>query len=82
MQVNNELRFDEITPVAPQGLGGLVRDHFANGRIFATVGAHGGLLGVSYWGNQHLGAKDFFKGDSESAWVKLFRVCVLSLIHI
>jgi hypothetical protein len=76
MQVNNELRFDEITPVAPQGLGGLVRDHFANGRVFATVGAHGGLLGLSYWGNQHLGAKDFFKGDAESAWVKLFRVCV------
>ncbi|MFZ2653996.1 MAG: hypothetical protein WAX69_03715 [Victivallales bacterium] len=76
MQKTEQLRFDEITPVAPHGLGGLVRDHFSNGRIFATVGAHGGLLGASYWGNQHLGAKDFFKGDAESAWVKLFRVCV------
>jgi hypothetical protein len=76
MKTMEQLCFEEITPVAPSGLGGLVRDHFANGRIFATVGAHGGLLGVSCWGDQHLGAKDFFRGDAESAWVKLFRVCV------
>jgi hypothetical protein len=57
-------------------LGGLVRDHVCHGRLFATVGAHGGLLGVGYWGRQHLGAKDFFRGDAESAWVKLFRVRV------
>ncbi len=70
------LSFNEITPTAPRGLGGLVRDHFASGRLFATVGAHGGLLGVGYWGRQHLRAKDFFRGDAESAWVKLLRVCV------
>ena len=73
---NNTLNFDGITPLAIHGLGGLVRDQFANGRIFATVGAHGGLLGVSFWGKQHLGAMNFFRGDAESAWVKLFRVCV------
>ena len=73
---NSQLRFDGITPLAANGLGGLVRDHFSHGRIFATVGAHGGLLGVSHWGNQHLGAASFFRGDAESAWVKLFRVCV------
>lgn len=72
--ISTSLKFDGPTPVAPKGLGGLVRDHFANGRIFATVGAHGGLLKLSYWGNQHLGAKDFFCGDAESAWVKLLRV--------
>lgn len=70
------LDFSAITPRAPQGLGGLVRDHFSNGRTFATVGWHGGLLDVSHWGRQHLGAPRFFRGDNESAWVKLFRVCV------
>lgn len=74
--MNSTLNFDQTTPVAPRGLGGLVRDHFAHGRLFATVGAHGGLLDVSYWGQQHLGAAHFFKGDAESSWVKLFRVCV------
>ncbi len=72
----SHLLFDGVTPVAKRGLGGLARDHFANGRLFATVGAHGGLLGVSYWCKQHLGAPKFFQGDAESAWVKLFRVCV------
>ncbi|HEY3376456.1 MAG TPA: hypothetical protein VGL77_03090, partial [Armatimonadota bacterium] len=72
----SQLRFETITPSAARGLGGLVRDHFCHGRMYATVGAHGGLLGVSYWGNQHLGGANFFKGDGESAWVKLFRVCV------
>ncbi len=76
MQPINQLQFNEITPFASQGIGGLVRDHFANGRIYATVGAHGGLLGIGYWGCQHLGAANFFKGDAESAWVKLFRICV------
>ncbi len=70
----SKLLFETSTPLAPHGLGGLVRDHFSNGRIFATVGAHGGLLKLSYWGNQHLGARDFFRGDAESAWVKLMRV--------
>jgi hypothetical protein len=76
MDSKQQLKFEEITPVAPKGLGGLVRDHFANGRLFATVGAHGGLLDVGYWGEQHLGAKHFFKGNAETGWVKLFRVCV------
>ena len=70
----NKLSFETSAPVATRGLGGLVRDHFANGRLFASVGAHGGLLKISYWGNQHLGARDFFHGDAESAWVKLMRL--------
>lgn len=70
------LSFDKIDPVAQQGLGGLVRDRFCSGRLFATVGAHGGLLAIGYWGRQHLGARNFFKGDAESAWTKLFRVRV------
>lgn len=70
------LNFDMIDPVAPDGLGGLVRDSFCNGRLYATVCAHGGLTRIGYWGRQHLGAANFFKGDAESAWVKLFRVRV------
>lgn len=65
-----------ITPVAPRWLGGLVRDRFANGRLSAAVGAHGGLLEVNWWGEQHGGAGRFFAGDAQSAWVKLLRVCL------
>ncbi len=68
------LKFDGTTPVAPHGLGGMTRDLFGNGRLFASVGAHGGLLKVSYWGNQHLGAPNFFQADPGTAWVKLFRM--------
>lgn len=70
------LRFDEITPVAPEGLGGLIRDHFSNGRLYATVGWHGGLVSLSYWGNQHSSAAGFFQTGLETAWCKLFRSCV------
>jgi hypothetical protein len=70
------LKFNGATPVAPRGLGGLIRDHFANGRIFATVGHHGGLLDVSYWGRQHLGAPHFFKGALDTGWNKCLRVYV------
>jgi len=76
MDIMNTLNFDSIDPVAPTGLGGLVRDSFCNGRLYATVCAHGGLTRIGYWGRQHLGAANFFKGDAESAWVKLFRVRV------
>lgn len=72
----SQLDFAAITPVAPRGLGGLIRDHFAHGRLFATVGAHAGLLGVGYWGEQRLGAQDFFRATADSAWAKLFRVRV------
>lgn len=64
------------TPVAAHGLGGLIRDHFVHGRLFATVGHHGGLLNVSYWGHQHLGAAEFFHGDIGTGWIKLFRPCI------
>ncbi|MFA6293006.1 MAG: hypothetical protein WC637_14560 [Victivallales bacterium] len=70
------LDFSTATPVASCGLGGLSRDQFANGRLFATVGAHGGLLDISYCGNQKLGAFSFFHGDAGTAWTKLFRSCV------
>lgn len=73
---DNNLQFSEITPVAPQGMGGLVRDHFSNGRLMATAAWHGGLVNIGYWGNQHLGAADFFQAGLETAWYKLFRVCV------
>jgi hypothetical protein len=70
------LQFSQITPVAPQGLGGLVSDHFSNGRLFATVAWHGGLANVSYWGNQRLGASGFFNGKLDSAFFELFRAGV------
>ena len=73
MKSPTELNFDQITPVAPQGLGGLVAEHFGNGRLFAKVCAHGGLTDIGYWGKQHVGAFHFFNGASHTAWVKLFR---------
>ncbi len=70
------LEFPSATPLAPQGLGGLIRDSFSNGRLSATLGAHGGLLEIGYSGGQHLGAFKFFKGDPGTSWTKLFRACV------
>lgn len=68
------LLFDAVTPLATQALGGLPRDHFSNGRLFATLASHGGITELSYWGHQHLGASHFFRGDQGTAWVKLFRL--------
>ena len=59
----NTLNFDSIDPLAPTGLGGLISDSFCNGPLYATVCAHGGLTGIGYWGRQHLGAANFFKGN-------------------
>jgi hypothetical protein len=70
------LKFDGATPLAKRGLGGLIRDHFGNGRISCTVGHHGGLTNVAYWGNQHLGAPNFFRGALETGWQKTFRMYV------
>jgi hypothetical protein len=71
------LRFDgSATPVAERALGGLIRDHFANGRITATVAHHGGLTQIAYWGRQHDGAANFFQGALETGWNKLFRFYV------
>ena len=68
------LQFDgSATPVAGRALGGLIRDHFANGRTLATVAHHGGLTNIGHWGKQHLGAVNFFHGALETGWNKLFR---------
>lgn len=71
----NGLCFSEITPVAPRGLG-LLRNHISNGRLFATVGWHGGLTHVSYCGTQHLRALRFFETGLETGWMKLFRTAL------
>ena len=68
------LSFDRPIPVAQRGLGGLVRDLFGNGRMYASVGHHGGLINIGYWGDQHLNGQDFFQAGLETAWHKLFRV--------
>jgi hypothetical protein len=70
------LKFKGATPVAERGLGGLIRDHFGNGRIFCTVGHHGGLTDISYWGGQHLRGAHFFRGALETGWHKVFRMYV------
>lgn len=71
------LNFDSITPLASHALGGLPQNHFSNGRIFATVAAHGGITDLSYWGNQHLGAAHFFRAAPITAWNRLFRFALL-----
>jgi hypothetical protein len=72
-----QLNFNTATPYADNALGGLVQDHFVNGRMFATVAAHGGITDLSYWGKQHLGAAHFFRGDCSTAWTKLFRFAMM-----
>jgi len=69
------LTFDTTTPVAPKGLGGLMRDHFANGRMTFAIGAHGGILDLGFFGRQKLGANAFYKGNPVSTWTKCFRPC-------
>jgi hypothetical protein len=71
-----DLHFNGATPIARQGLGGLIRDHFGNGRIFCTVGHHGGITNIAYAGDQHLGAGAFFSGALETGWHKTFRFYV------
>ncbi len=68
------LQFNNITPLARKGFGGLVRDHFGNGRLNVTVAHHGGLINIAYAGQQNLGAFRFFHGAVETAWNKLFRL--------
>jgi hypothetical protein len=70
------LNFDGVSPVAPKGLGGLVRDLFGHGRINAAVGYNGCLVNISYSGNQHLGGFNLFTAGLETAWYKLFRVYI------
>ncbi len=72
--MNPKLTFNPHAPTAPRGLGGLVADHFGNGRLFAKICAHGGLTEIGCWGRQKLGAGCFFRGEPQTAWVKLFRV--------
>lgn len=43
---------------------------------FCTVGHHGGLTNIGYWGNQHLGGANFFSGALETGWHKCFRFYV------
>ncbi len=69
------LTFDTTTPLAPKGLGGLMRDHFANGRMTFAIGAHGGILDLGFFGRQKLGSSRFYKGDPVSTWTKCFRPC-------
>jgi len=71
------LNFDSVTPIASEALGGLPQNHFSNGRLYATVAAHGGITDLSYWGTQHLSAPHFFRGAPSSALNKLFRVAVV-----
>jgi hypothetical protein len=70
------LRFPDATPIAPTGMGGLLRDQFCNGRLSATVGWHGGLVEIGWWGRQHLSAGWFFRCSLETAWNKVFRACL------
>jgi hypothetical protein len=76
MTQTSSLKFTDTTPLATHGLGGLIRDSFSNGRLSATLGAHGGLLDISYCGSQNLAAFKFFRGDPGTSWTKLFRACV------
>lgn len=74
MRNRSSLDFDQITPQAASELGGLHRDNFAHGRLFATVADHGGLLEINYFGKQRLEASRFFKADPGTGWTKLFRL--------
>ncbi len=72
--MKSTLKFDRSVPFSAENFSGLTRNLFGNGRLFVNVAPHGGITEVSYWNRQHQGAAKFFKGDSESPWVKCLRM--------
>jgi hypothetical protein len=51
---------------------------FSGGRIGATLLGHGGIGEILYFGAQEQAGHTFFRTNSpESAWAKLFRLCIV-----
>ncbi len=63
-------------PEVAEGFG-LSINHYNSGRISAAVASHGGICGLSYFGQQRLEDRNFFKGSETSGFNKLFRLQVI-----
>lgn len=64
-------------PYMTKGLA-VDRTWFSGGRTGATLLGHGGLGEILYYGAQEQGGHTFFRATApESAWEKLFRLCVV-----
>jgi len=49
---------------------------FSGGRLAASIGKHGGITHINYYGNQRFGDVIFYKADPISAWAFLYRPAV------
>lgn len=63
----------------PSMAEGLTLDQiwFCGGRIGVRLAKHGGISAITYYGQQPLDRPHFFHGDGVSAWVKIFRLCLV-----
>lgn len=59
-------------PTVSEGFG-FPQDKFFNGRTTVTVGGHGGLTSVSYYGRHIGGAAELFTAEKVSAFTQCFR---------
>ena len=67
------LTFPGGVPHVKKGLG-LAQVSFSGGRLCATLGSHGGLTKIDYYGKQRFGGARLFSGNDVSAWTQLFRL--------
>ena len=72
---SSSLTFRDNVPHAKRGLG-LAQASFAGGRLCATMGSHGGLTKIDYYGEQRFGGARLFTGNEISAWTQMFRLCL------
>jgi hypothetical protein len=73
--VPDSMSFRNGVPRVRKGLG-LLQACFSGGRLCASIGAHGGLTKIDYYGEQRFGGARLFTGNDLSAWTQLFRVCL------
>ena len=69
------LTFRHNVPHVRRGLG-LAQACFSGGRLCASIGAHGGLTKIDYYGEQRFGDARLFTGNELSAWTQMFRLCL------
>ncbi|MFZ2655674.1 MAG: hypothetical protein WAX69_12150 [Victivallales bacterium] len=70
------MTFKDNIPFSREGTG-VDAIWFSGGRLGASIGRHGGITDVVYFGGQPLGRQHFFSTDKISTFGKLFRLAVI-----
>ncbi|WPJ96699.1 hypothetical protein SH580_03145 [Coraliomargarita algicola] len=69
-------KFNDGVPESESSFG-LVLNHYASGRVWASVASHGGLAELSFQGEQDIYRGAFFRASNIAAFDKLARVQVI-----